>query len=362
MRKLASFVMLLLIIIIVAFPQLNNFFVRPVLGTYTQDYISYHPQKFKISGEQQRQKLLSSLPTPIKRVNIALIVPIFTDAAYNNAFYRFYSIYANIKPGVNVTHNLDLLSSRVTALKPPTYLSSPDNTLHYLARHLTLMSPFFHVYVLTDADVDSGSIFFGNGTSRYDILILDHSEYVTQKEYYNLKEFVANGGTMILLDANTLYSQVGYDTYTQTITLIKGHSWEFNGKSAWRSVNETWANQNSLWTGSNFLCFHIRCTTTFANNPFGYKSHEEQYLTNPNDIILLNYNASVLNPNPKLSRNATIDHEYVVATYGLSYEKGKVISFGIFSDDLMNHPKFIIFFDHLLMGLPQVNQNERKNQ
>ena len=32
----------------------------------------------------------------------------------------------------------------------------------------------------------------------YGILILGHQEYVTQKEYDNLKNFVANGGTITL--------------------------------------------------------------------------------------------------------------------------------------------------------------------
>jgi hypothetical protein len=31
----------------------------------------------------------------------------------------------------------------------------------------------------------------------------------------------------------------------------------------------------------------------FGNNPFGYTSNEEQYVTNPKDIILLNYNATL---------------------------------------------------------------------
>ena len=66
-----------------------------------------------------------------------------------------------------------------------------------------------------------------NTTNKYDILILGHQEYVTQQEYTNLKTFVANGGTMILLDGNVFYAQVGYDRSTQTITLLKvmaGHS------------------------------------------------------------------------------------------------------------------------------------------
>jgi hypothetical protein len=59
---------------------------------------------------------------------------------------------------------------------------------------------------VNDEDVDSGGIFFVNGTNKYDILILGHQEYVTKHEYDNLKWFAANGGTMILLDGNVFYA------------------------------------------------------------------------------------------------------------------------------------------------------------
>ena len=41
-----------------------------------------------------------------------------------------------------------------------------------------------------------------NGTNVYDVIMLEHQEYVTQQEYDNLKRFVANGGILILLDGN----------------------------------------------------------------------------------------------------------------------------------------------------------------
>ena len=43
---------------------------------------------------------------------------------------------------------------------------------------------------------------------------------------------------------------------------------------------------------------------TFANDPFGYKQHEEQYITNPNDVILFNYGASI--PKPKQSKQLSV--------------------------------------------------------
>jgi hypothetical protein len=45
------------------------------------------------------------------KIKIALIVPTFTQAAYNNAFYKFYEKYANVPAGVNVTTDLKFLSN-----------------------------------------------------------------------------------------------------------------------------------------------------------------------------------------------------------------------------------------------------------
>ncbi|MDQ6668782.1 MAG: hypothetical protein M3Y53_11245, partial [Thermoproteota archaeon] len=218
-----------------------------------------------------------------KRVSIALIRPTFTAAAYHASFYKFYFVHSSIPLHArkNITSDLNLLSSPVTNMLTG---SSSASTIVYLTNHMRAALPKSNTHVLTDEDVDNGGIFFVDGTNKYDILILGHQEYVTQHEYDNLKRFVANGGTMILMDGNVFYAEVRYDRNTHTITLVKGHGWAYNGKSAWPSVRERWANETSQWVGSNFYCFS--CNVTFANNPFQYKHHEEQYVTNPNDLIL----------------------------------------------------------------------------
>lgn len=110
---------------------------------------------------------------------------------------------------------------------------------------------------------------------KYDILVLGHQEYVTQREYDNLKHFVENGGTLILIDGNVFYAQVSYDRHHHSITLVKGHGWAYNGITTWKSISERWAKETSQWVGSNFLpCI---CPVTFANDPFEYRHHEEQY-------------------------------------------------------------------------------------
>jgi hypothetical protein len=163
---------------------------------------------------------------------------------------------------------------------------------------------------------------------------------VTQQEYNNLKRFVSNGGTLIILDGNVFYAEVKYDTDANRITLVKGHGWAFNGRSAWKSVAERWGKETSQWVGSNYLCYS--CKITFANDPFEYRHHEEQYITNPNDKILMNYNASLFKyPIPSLKP--------VIATYELNYEKGKVITLGIYSDDIITNYKFMRYFNRLFL-------------
>jgi uncharacterized membrane protein len=329
--------------------DLPNAISVPALLPKSQQFQTAHMEKHK-------------MPVPLalhshvypKGSRIALVVPVFTGAAYNHAFYIFYQHYAGVH---NVTHHLSLLSSLVTNPKSPhsVAIEASAYAMRYLAKHLALLTPKNNVSVLTDINVDGGSIFMDNRntTNRYDILILGHQEYVTQQEYTNIKTFVANGGTMILLDGNVFYAQVGYDRSTQTITLINGHQWGFNGKSAWKSIPERWKNETSLWVGSNSLC--SSCRITFANNPFAYRHHEEQYITNPNDTILLNYKASVLSLNPKTVKNATSAHSLTIAAYELNYRKGTVIVLGMYSDAIVDHPNFLVFLDHLLMAR-QFNQ------
>jgi len=279
------------------------------------------------------------LPVELKGLSIALVKPTFTAAAYYKSFYKFYFIYSTIPLHArkNITSDLNLLSTPVENLLTR---SSSASSILYLTTHLKTALPESNTHVLTDEDVDAGSIFLTNGSNKYDILILGHQEYVTQHEYDNLKRFVANGGTMILLDGNVFYAQVKYDRSTHKITLVKGHGWAYNGKSAWKSVSERWENETSEWVGSNYLC--VSCNATIPKNPFHYRHHEEQYLSNPNDLILLNYNASV-------SKKLRMILDPVIATYELNYQKGKVIALSINSDDVMTNPEFTKYFDSLML-------------
>lgn len=275
-----------------------------------------------------------------KGVKIAVVMPTFTAAAYNNAFYVFYNKYINVTRGVNVTTDLNLLSSKVT--NEPSK-SASGLAMIYLLGDLKWITPDSSVAFLTDQDVDAGSIFQANGSNAYDDLILGHQEYVTQKEYDNLKQFVGAGGTMVILDGNVFYAEVKYNNNTDTITLVKGHSWAYNGMSAWRSVAERWKNETAQWVGSNY----ISGISKFVNNPFDYLPHEEQYTTNPKDVILLNYNATIPSNISRDISNKT--GSIVVATYELNYLKGKVIAIGLYSDDIITNGSFDRYLDNLVL-------------
>lgn len=271
-----------------------------------------------------------------KEVKIAVVMPTFTAAAYDHSFYLFYNKYINVSRGVNITTDLNLLSSKVTN-KPS--LSASGFAMLYLLGNLKWIRSESNIAFLTDQDVDAGSIFQVNGDNTYDVIILGHQEYVTDREYHNLKQFVGGGGTMIILDGNVFYAEVKYDINTDTITLVKGHSWAFNGKSAWQSVNERWKNETAQWVGSNY----ISNIAKFSNNPFDYLPHEEQFITNPKDIILLNYNATISGDNPNKTGSV------VVATYELNYLRGRVIALGLYSDDIIVNGNFDRYFDNLIL-------------
>jgi hypothetical protein len=326
---------------ITIFPQLNENDTHHIFSTNLRPQNS--TSKMRSNGGSSttsfslKIKPLTSAPTrTILPEKIAYVAPTFTTAAYNDKFYVFYRLEEHIPHKVNVTSNIDLLTSRVMDLPP----QQIKHAFLGLASNLQ---------VITDEDVNNGSIFTykntsGNNTNqpinRFDVLILGHQEYVTQKEYDNLRHFVASGGTLILLDGNVFYAQVSYDRHHHSITLVKGHGWAFNRKSAWKSVSERWARETSQWVGSNFLpCV---CPVTFANDPFEYKHHEEQYITNHNDTILINYDATLITKHQ-------IKYKPVIATYELHYKKGHVIALGLYSDDILSNVKFDKYFDTLLM-------------
>jgi N,N-dimethylformamidase beta subunit-like, C-terminal len=388
-------------------PNGNGEIISFIRLLYSDSFAYTHPY---ILSDNSNTSSVAPIYKPIKSLKIALVQPTFTKAAYDNSFYLFYNLYNKTfydlykMREINITKHTNLLSSKI---RNETLSVSPSSSsMNYLLDHLKWLMPRSKVKLLTDQDVDAGSIFHSsvnnmnnttnNNSNAYDIIILGHQEYVTQDEYSNLKQFVSNGGLLFLLDANVFYAKVSYDKKNDVITLVKGHGWAFNGKSAWRSVNETWANETSEWVGSNFYKRCRPCDFIFDNNPFNYMPHEEQYITNPKAIKLLDYNAlelvyknktaqlehnntQLLNYYHKIiaarsnsslpqfsnnnisflseyyntlllnNSNASNTRRVPIAAYELDYHKGKVVAMGIYAEDIILDHKFNQFFDSLML-------------
>ncbi len=271
----------------------------------------------------------------LDRLRIGFVEPTFTDAAYDHKFYVFYVKYAKAPSRTNITTDLNLLNSKLSLHQRGTIHNV--FALIHLIHDIRRISNQTHINILNDTDVNNGKIFDKHQLNLFDVLVLGHQEYVTQKEYDNFKQFVTNGGTLILLDGNVFYAQVKYFGNNDTISLVKGHGWAFNGKTAWKSVGERWKSETQKWVGSNYLCY--LCIKTFRNNPFNYFPHEEQYITNPKDVVLINYNPVEL-PNAPKSNVA-------IAMYELNYGKGKIIAFGIYSDDIIQNAKLNSLFTQI---------------
>jgi hypothetical protein len=73
-------------------------------------------------------------------------------------------------------------------------------------------------------------------------------------------------------------------------------------------------------------------------------------VTNPNDLILLNYHALTSIKQPKILYP-------LVATYEMNYQKGKVVVLGIYSDDIIANSKFNKHFDSLLLKYAPIKRN-----
>ncbi len=291
--------------------------------------------------EDKEDETANIIPFQLKDGNkIAFVMPTFTMAAYDNykddSFYTFYKKYAFINENEFVTTDLHLLSANVPNMTEG-FLYSRADGLEYLENRISSLSQNIETSFLTDQNVHNGLVFDDNHQNLYDVIILGHQEYVTEEEYHNFKKFVENGGILILLNSNIFYAEVDYNPIDEEINLVQGHSWAFDGEKAWISVLERWKTETSRWVGSNFFNCGQGCYIDFKNNPFSYVQHEEQYITNPNVNILIDYEAQSI-------------YNILVAAYELEYEKGKVISFGIFGDDIIHNKEFLRFFDELFFS------------
>ena len=211
----------------------------------------------------------------------------------------------------------------------------------YEAKHV------FNPAILTDIDVNNGSLFYSNGTRRYDVLVVGFSEYVTSQEYYYYKRFVESGGNLILLNSCNFVAEVRYYPNANMISLVSGHGWNFNGTAAWSGPFSRWSIENSNWIGSDYKLFYTdgylidgaslvtdssnaiaialshayNSSTAFVN---AYSGHEENVVTNSTDNIIMKWDLANWN-----------NGSQVVAAYLHRYKLGFVIDTGIFASDII---------------------------
>ncbi len=296
---------------------------------------------------------------------IAFVRYTFTEAAYReNGFYDFYYKHGFPPSEIAIKKDLNLLTVK-TIPSTSEIISNKDilklsniTTLLPEGKEFGFWLPFIdHVKraipnatltVMRDEDVHDGHIFYhDNKTNAYDVLLLFHNEYATQAEYDNLRQFVGNGGTIVFIDPNIMYAEVLYDRDNDTITLVKGHDWEFNGTVARSSVQERWYNETKEWVGGNFLANDIGENISFTNNPFNYSHFEEQFVNNPKDKIIMDYGIKFLQK--EYLRDPSLK-QVRVATYSLEFGNGKVVMVGLTGHKLSNNASFLRFFDDIIKG------------
>ena len=280
----------------------------------------------------------SSLVGELPKHRVAFVQSSFTAGAYNvGGFYTFYPKYASVTLGSSVTTNLRNLTAVIPEKLADERFYGPLNG------QIKQFAPEAIVNIIRDEDVHNGYIFGSDGRNAYDVLFLLHDEYATPSTYDNFKRFVSNGGTIVFLDGNVFYAQVAYNKNMHTVTLVKGHDWEFNGTAATKSVHERYFNETKEWVGSNFLYSDINVPIPFENNPFNYTHFEENYVNNPNATILLDYGAQ------HVYRDDKARTPVKVATYELDYGKGKVIVIGLYGQSLVGNQEFLRFFKDIIL-------------
>ena len=321
---------------------------------------------------------------------IAFVRPTFTEAAYQpHGFFDFYYDYGFPPIGKNITTDLDMLTvktpnsvaefeennpkllTNITSLVPINGTELHDISYNYFPVAQNFWKPFIdnvkiHIpnsvlTVVRDEDVHDGRIFYNTkNTNAFNILILFHNEYVTQTEYDNLRQFVKNGGTIVFIDANIFRAEVRYDKNNHTVTLVKGHDWQYDGKVASRSMTERWYDETKEWVGSNFIDFDANLS--YGNNPFNYTHFEEQFVNNPKDKILVDYKIKFpkdfvmlylkgQNVPTELKREDIPIQNVTVATYSLQYGKGKIIMLGLTGRQLAENAQFMQFFNNKILPL-----------
>jgi len=310
-------------------------------------------------------------------LRVAIVKPVFTATAYSYtfggspSFYEFYGTHKDDPHTQNITTDLNLLNVSVVdgwgwSKGLDRYITSVvgDYGLGIIvARSFTILS---------DIDVTQGSLFNQDGSSRFDVVVLGFTEYVTSQEYYDYQRFVASGSRLIIMDASNFVAEVKYYPETNHLALVRGHGWGFDGRKVWRDVFYRWQDENANWVGSNQCCSEnsipwlawLTPTYTGANltgdypisvalkQRFGpvvfrsYTGHEENNVTNMTDAtILARWLGPKLNP------------QNIIAVYLHRYINGTVVDIGVMSSEVVDHDMSVQFF--LLSSIADSTMTQR---
>ncbi len=300
-----------------------------------------------------------SVPT---NLSVAVVKPIFTSTPYSQyphgSFYAFYKKYAGAVG--NITANLGWLSTSVAS-----GMKYNSGWGHTLPLYLFLTSVAAkdcglalgkNLHVLSDIDVDNGALFKPDGSRRFDAVIIGHQEYVTQREYDQLRLFVASGGRLVAMSSNEFYAKVRFDPLTQTETFVTGHGgYAYNGQTAWygRYVRPPW--NTSGWFGSNYCCFHrfqYKGATVNPTNAIGRLLNEyyggriaSGYVTHEENSVSSLFHTSII---------ATFLKQpgVTVASYVHGYGRGAVLCLCVFGEDLISYDKSTQYFLVASLAVP----------
>src|SRR5256712_8401649 len=270
---------------------------------------------------------------------IAFVEPTFTEAAYTRAFYDFYHKYYSIPKDVKIAADLDKLTAHLGQLTNSIVVDRDRANMTIFSNEVKRILPNATITNIRDQDVYEGQLFLNNDSNAFDVIILFHEEYVTQKMYDDFKRFVNNGGMILFIDSDFFHVEVSYNENENTVTLMKGHGFEFYSTFAEKGIDQRWFNETKEWTGGNFWSLTSNAKVSFTNNIFNYTHHEEEYVNNSSDIIIADYGAE----GPMEGKSPTI------ATYKLNYGNGEVIVIGLYGQDLTNNEKFLNFVGSLLL-------------
>jgi hypothetical protein len=288
-----------------------------------------------IDFEEQKSKLEARTSGAI-----AFVDPAFTSAAYNlDGFYEFYDKHDSAEDDEEITSDFNLLTADIPA----------DPEREYFMPILKRVEDFVRqevpVSIISDIDVHNGFIFRSDGTNAYRALFLLHNEYVTQQEYDNLRKYVFNGGTIVLIDGNIFYGEVTFDEKLCTATLVKGHDWEFDGTVAKKSVSERYFDENREWVGTNYMINSLWDPVSFSNNPFNYTHFEENYISNPNATILHDFGLTIGDD----YESEPWHKNQKVAIHELKYGAGKVLGLGIYGQIMSKNSAFLDYFERVVL-------------